>query len=89
MFEYRRRVEKESESMIFLLLIMIIVDFQMISLYLHNRDRFEKTKDEKDLSSAKRWFAGSACAIIVTLMSTVVIAVHLVQTFFNSFRADF
>ena len=89
MFEYRRRVEKESESMIFLLLIMIIVDFQIIALYCNNRDRFEKTNDEKYLLSAKRWFAGSACAIIVTLMSTVVIAVHLVQTFFNSFRADF
>ena len=73
----------------FILLIMIIVDFQIIALYCNNRDRFEKTNDEKYLSSAKRWFAGSACAIIVTLMSTVVIAVHLVQTFFNSFRADF
>ena len=74
---------------VFLLLIMIIADFQIIALYRHNRHRFEKTKDEKYLSLAKRWFAGSACAIIVTLMSTVVIAVHLVQTFFNSFRADF
>ena len=74
---------------VFLLLIRIIADFQIIALYRHNRHRFEKTKDEKYLSLAKRWFAGSACGIIVTLMSTVVIAVHLVQTFFNSFRADF
>ena len=64
---------------VFLLLIMIIADFQIISLYRYNRDRFEKTKDEKYLSSAKRWFAGSACSIIVTLMSTVVIAVHQVH----------
>ena len=45
----------------------------------NNRDRFEKTKDEKDLSPAKRWFAGSACAIIVTLASTVVIVIHQVH----------
>ena len=61
---------------VFLLLIMIIADLQIIVLYSHNRDRFEKTKDEKDLSPAKRWFAGSACAIIVTLASTVVIVIH-------------
>ena len=89
MFEYRRRVEKESESMIFLLLIMIIADFQIISLYLHNRDRFAKTKDEKDLLSAKRWFAASACAIIVTLMSTVIIAYYFDRAFINSFQANF
>lgn len=64
---------------VFILLIMIIADFQIIALYRHNRDRFEKTKDEKDLSSAKRWFAGSACAIIVTLASTVVIVIHQVH----------
>ena len=64
---------------VFLLLIMIIADFQIIALYRHNRDRFEKTKDEKDLSPAKRWFAGSACAIIVTLASTVVIVIHQVH----------
>ena len=64
---------------VFILLIMIIVDFQIIALYRYNRDRFEKTKDEKDLSSAKRWFAGSACAIIVTLASTVVIVIHQVH----------
>lgn len=64
---------------VFLLLIMIIVDFQIIALYRYNRDRFEKTKDEKDLSPAKRWFAGSACAIIVTLASTVVIVIHQVH----------
>ena len=58
---------------------MIIVDFQIIALYRYNRDRFEKTKDEKDLSSAKRWFAGSASAIIVTLASTVVIVIHQVH----------
>ena len=63
----------------FILLIMIIVDFQIIALYRYNRDRFEKTKDEKDLSPAKRWFAGSACAIIVTLASTVVIVIHQVH----------
>ena len=61
---------------VFLLLIMIIADLQIISLYRHNRDRFAKTKDEKYLSSAKRWFAGSACGIIVTLASTVVIVIH-------------
>ncbi len=61
---------------VFILLIMIIVDFQIIALYRYNRDRFEKTKDEKDLSPAKRWFAGSACGIIVTLASTVVIVIH-------------
>ena len=33
---------------VFILLIMIIVDFQIIALYRYNRDRFEKTKDEKD-----------------------------------------
>ena len=71
------------------LFILIIADFQIIALYRNNRDRFEKTKDEKYLSSAKRWFAGSACGIIVTLISTVVIVVHFVQTFFYSFRADF
>ena len=64
---------------VFILLIMIIADFQIIALYRHNRDRFEKTKDEKDLSPAKRWFAGSACAIIVTLASTVVIVIHQVH----------
>ena len=64
---------------VFILLIMIIVDFQIIALYRYNRDRFEKTKDEKYLLSAKRWFAGSACAIIVTLMSTVVIVIHQVH----------
>ena len=64
---------------VFLLLIMIIADLQIISLYRYNRDRFEKTKDEKYLSSAKRWFAGSACAIIVTLASTVVIVIHQVH----------
>ena len=64
---------------VFILLIMIIVDFQIIALYRYNRDRFEKTKDEKDLSPAKRWFAGSACAIIVTLASTVVIVIHQVH----------
>lgn len=64
---------------VFLLLIMIIADLQIIVLYSHNRDRFEKTKDEKDLSPAKRWFAGSACAIIVTLASTVVIVIHQVH----------
>ena len=64
---------------VFLLLIMIIADFQIIALYRYNRDRFEKTKDEKDLSPAKRWFAGSACAIIVTLASTVVIVIHQVH----------
>ena len=64
---------------VFILLIMIMVDFQIIALYRYNRDRFEKTKDEKDLSSAKRWFAGSACAIIVTLASTVVIVIHQVH----------
>ncbi len=63
----------------FILLIMIIVDFQIIALYCNNRDRFEKTNDEKYLLSAKRWFAGSACAIIVTLMSTVVIVIHQVH----------
>ena len=63
----------------FILLIMIIADLQIIVLYSHNRDRFEKTKDEKDLSPAKRWFAGSACAIIVTLASTVVIVIHQVH----------
>lgn len=67
---------------VFILLIMIIVDFQIIALYRYNRDRFEKTKDEKDLSPAKRWFAGSACAIIVTLASTVVIhQVHVLLDF--------
>ena len=64
---------------VFILLIMIIVDFQIIALYRYNRDRFEKTNDEKYLSSAKRWFAGSACAIIVTLASTVVIVIHQVH----------
>ena len=64
---------------VFILLIMIMVDFQIIALYRYNRDRFEKTKDEKDLSPAKRWFAGSACAIIVTLASTVVIVIHQVH----------
>ena len=64
---------------VFLLLIMIIADLQIIVLYSHNRDRFEKTKDEKDLSPAKRWFAGSACGIIVTLASTVVIVIHQVH----------
>lgn len=64
---------------VFLLLIMIIADFQIIALYRHNRHRFEKTKDEKYLSLAKRWFAGSACAIIVTLASTVVIVIHQVH----------
>ena len=68
---------------------MIIADFQIIALYRHNRDRFEKTNDEKYLSSAKRWFAGSACGIVITLMSTVIMAVHFVHTFFNSFRTDF
>ena len=68
---------------VFILLIMIIVDFQIIALYRYNRDRFEKTKDEKDLSSAKRWFAGSACAIIVTLASTVVIVIHQVHVLFD------
>ena len=68
---------------VFLLLIMIIVDFQIIALYRYNRDRFEKTKDEKDLSPAKRWFAGSACAIIVTLASTVVIVIHQVHVLFD------
>ena len=61
------------------LLLIIIADLQIIVLYSHNRDRFEKTKDEKDLSPAKRWFAGSACAIIVTLASTVVIVIHQVH----------
>ena len=74
---------------VFLLLIMIIADFQIIALYRHNRDRSEKTKDEKYLSLAKKWFAGSACGIIVTLASSVIIAVHFVHTFFISFRADF
>ena len=64
---------------VFLLLIMIIADFQIIALYRYNRDRFEKTKDEKYLSSAKRWFAGSACSIIITLASTVVIVIHQVH----------
>ena len=64
---------------VFLFLIMIIADLQIIVLYRYNRDRFEKTKDEKDLSSAKRWFAASACAIIVTLASTVVIVIHQVH----------
>ena len=64
---------------VFILLIMIIADLQIIVLYSYNRDRFEKTKDEKDLSPAKRWFAGSACAIIVTLASTVVIVIHQVH----------
>ena len=64
---------------VFILLIMIMVDFQIIALYRYNRDRFEKTKDEKDLSPAKRWFAGSAGAIIVTLASTVVIVIHQVH----------
>ena len=64
---------------VFILLIMIIVDFQIIALYRYNRDRFEKTNDEKYLLSAKRWFAGSACAIIVTLASTVVIVIHQVH----------
>ena len=68
---------------VFLLLIMIIADFQIIALYRHNRHRFEKTKDEKDLSPAKRWFAGSACAIIVTLASTVVIVIHQVHVLFD------
>lgn len=68
---------------VFILLIMIMVDFQIIALYRYNRDRFEKTKDEKDLSSAKRWFAGSACAIIVTLASTVVIVIHQVHVLFD------
>ena len=68
---------------VFLLLIMIIADLQIIVLYSHNRDRFEKTKDEKDLSPAKRWFAGSACAIIVTLASTVVIVIHQVHVLFD------
>ena len=64
---------------VFLFLIMIIADLQIIVLYSHNRHRFEKTKDEKYLSSAKRWFAGSASAIIVTLASTVVIVIHQVH----------
>ena len=68
---------------VFILLIMIMVDFQIIALYRYNRDRFEKTKDEKDLSPAKRWFAGSACAIIVTLASTVVIVIHQVHVLFD------
>ena len=77
--------------MVYLLIIVILIiaDLQIISLYLYNRDRFAKTKDEKYLSYAKRWFAGSACGIIVTLMSTVIMAIHFVHTFFNSFRADF
>lgn len=74
---------------VFLLLIMIIADFQIIALYRHNRDRFEKTKDEKYLSSAKRWFAGSACGIIITLMSTVIVALYFDRTFINSFQAIF
>ena len=74
---------------VFILLIMIIVDFQIIALYRYNRDRFEKTKDEKDLSPAKRWFAGSACAIIVTLVSTIIIAYYFDRAFINSFQANF
>ena len=64
---------------ILIIVIFIIADFQIIALYRHNRDRFEKTKDEKYLSSAKRWFTVSACCIIVTLISTVIIAVHQVH----------
>ena len=74
---------------VFLLLIMIIADFQIIALYRHNRHRFEKTKDEKYLSLAKRWFAGSACAIIVTLVSTIIIAYYFDRAFINSFQANF
>ena len=74
---------------VFLLLIMIIADLQIISLYRYNRDRFEKTKDEKYLSSAKRWFAGSACSIIVTLVSTIIIAYYFDRAFINSFQANF
>ena len=64
---------------VFILLVMIIADFQIIALYRYNIDRFEKTKDEKYLLLAKRWFAGSACGIIVTLMLTVIIAVHQIH----------
>ena len=74
---------------VFLFLIMIIADLQIIVLYSHNRDRFEKTKDEKYLSSAKRWFAGSACSIIVTLVSTIIIAYYFDRAFINSFQANF
>ena len=74
---------------VFLLLIMIIADFQIIALYRHNRDRFEKTKDEKYLLSAKRWFTGSACGIIVTLVSAVIIAYYFDRAFINSFQANF
>ena len=74
---------------LFIIVILIIVDLQIVALYCHDRDLFEKTKDEKYLLSAKRWFAGSAYGVIVTLMSTFIMAIHFVHTFFNSFRADF
>ena len=61
---------------VFFLLIMIIADFQIVTLYCHNRDRFEKTNDDKYLLLAKRWFAGSACGIIITLMSMVIMVIR-------------
>lgn len=64
---------------VFILLIMIIADFQIIALYRHNRDRLKKTNDEKYWLSAKRWFVCSASAIIITLMSTVIISVHQIH----------
>ena len=74
---------------LFIIVILIIVDLQIVALYCHDRDLFEKTKDEKYLLSAKRWFVGSACGIIVTLMSTVIVAYYFDRAFINSFQANF
>lgn len=70
---------------VFLLVIMIIADFQVIALFFHNTERFVRTSDEKYRISAKRWLAG----IAGTLAVTFAIAARILHIFMESFRADF
>lgn len=73
--------ERKAEIMksMFLLLIMIIANFQLASLYRSEIKRFEKTNDDKDLSSAKRWFISLACEIMLTFVTTVIIVIYQIN----------
>ncbi len=62
--------------LIIVLAAAVTADIQLIMLYRFKRERFEKTKDEKLLLSAKRYFIAAMCSITVTLLLVVFAAVR-------------